>query len=35
LDEKEKSLNEALNHIQVLKRELAGKDAEVGFLKHY
>jgi len=30
LDEKEKGLNEALNNIQVLKRELAGKDTEVG-----
>ncbi|KAH1261383.1 Kinesin-like protein KIN-12D [Glycine max] len=33
LDEKEKSLNEALNHIQVLKRELAGKDAEIRQIK--
>ncbi|KAG4401136.1 hypothetical protein AAZX31_07G192900 [Glycine max] len=33
LDEKEKSLNEALNHIQVLKRELAGKDAEIQRMK--
>ena len=32
LDEKEKGLNEALNHIQFLKRELAGKDVEVGYL---
>ncbi|KAL5127457.1 Kinesin-like protein KIN-12D [Glycine soja] len=33
LDEKEKSLNEALNHIQVLKREIAGKDAEIRQIK--
>ena len=32
LDEKEKSLEEALNQINVLKRDLAGKDAEVGFI---
>ncbi|KAG5003314.1 hypothetical protein JHK86_027453 [Glycine max] len=29
----EKSLNEALNHIQLLKRELAGKDAEIRQMK--
>lgn len=34
LDEKEKNLEEAKNHIQVLKRDLAGKDAEVGFSHH-
>ncbi|KAG4982474.1 hypothetical protein JHK87_027223 [Glycine soja] len=33
LEEKEKSLNEALNHIQLLKRELAGKDAEIRQMK--
>jgi hypothetical protein len=29
LDEKEKSLEEAQNHIQILKSDIAGKDAEV------
>ncbi|KOM31824.1 hypothetical protein LR48_Vigan01g138000 [Vigna angularis] len=33
LDEKEKGLNEALNHIQFLKRELAGKDVEIQQMK--
>ncbi|QCD83147.1 kinesin family member 15 [Vigna unguiculata] len=33
LDEKEKGLNEAQNHIQVLKRELAGKDTEIQQMK--
>ncbi|RDX99717.1 Kinesin-like protein KIN-12D, partial [Mucuna pruriens] len=33
LEEKEKSLNEALNHTQVLKRELAGKDTEIQQMK--
>ncbi|KAL2344857.1 hypothetical protein Fmac_006142 [Flemingia macrophylla] len=33
LDEKEKSLNDALNHMQVLKRELAGKDTEIQQMK--
>ncbi|KAK7319825.1 hypothetical protein RJT34_04553 [Clitoria ternatea] len=33
LDEKEKSLNEALDHIQVLKRDLAGKDTEIQQMK--
>ncbi|KAL9327432.1 hypothetical protein ACSQ67_008077 [Phaseolus vulgaris] len=33
LEEKEKGLNEALNHIQVLKRELAGKDTEIQQMK--
>ncbi|TKY59130.1 Phragmoplast orienting kinesin 2 [Spatholobus suberectus] len=33
LDEKENSLNEALNHIKVLKRELAGKDTEIQQMK--
>jgi hypothetical protein len=29
LDEKEKSLEEAQNHIRILKSDIAGKDAEV------
>ncbi|CAJ1939382.1 unnamed protein product, partial [Sphenostylis stenocarpa] len=33
LDEKEKGLNEAVNHIQVLKRELTGKDTEIQQMK--
>ncbi|XP_020232795.1 kinesin-like protein KIN-12D isoform X2 [Cajanus cajan] len=33
LEEKEKSLNDALNHIQVLKRELTGKDTEIQQMK--
>ncbi|XP_027191010.1 kinesin-like protein KIN-12D isoform X2 [Cicer arietinum] len=33
LDEKEKSLEEAENHIHVLKSDLAGKDAEVAQMK--
>ncbi|XP_054777208.1 kinesin-like protein KIN-12D isoform X2 [Prosopis cineraria] len=33
LDEKNKSLEEALAHIQVLKRDLAGKDSEIAQMK--
>ncbi|KAK4258730.1 hypothetical protein QN277_005145 [Acacia crassicarpa] len=33
LDEKNKSLEEALDHIQVLKRDLMGKDAEISQMK--
>ncbi|KAE9607258.1 putative plus-end-directed kinesin ATPase transcription factor bZIP family [Lupinus albus] len=33
MDEKEKNLEETLNHIQVLKRVVAGKDAEIEQLK--
>ncbi|KAK7252061.1 hypothetical protein RIF29_35766 [Crotalaria pallida] len=33
LDEKEKSLEEALNHIHVLKRDVAGKDTEIERMK--
>ncbi|XP_027348323.1 kinesin-like protein KIN-12D [Abrus precatorius] len=33
LNDKEKSLNEALNHVQVLKRDLAGKDTEIAQMK--
>ncbi|KAI9123783.1 hypothetical protein K1719_005083 [Acacia pycnantha] len=33
LDEKTKSLEEALDHIQVLKRDLMGKDAEISQMK--
>lgn len=31
LDEKDKNLQEALKHSQVLKRDIAEKDAEVNF----
>ncbi|KAK7362682.1 hypothetical protein VNO77_04802 [Canavalia gladiata] len=33
LDEKEKSLADALNHIEVLNRDLAGKDTEIAQMK--